>query len=45
MVEGKPTNPDHHGFDTLSALTPNLGGGATCGWLGTEVLRLAPELA
>lgn len=39
-IKGVPTNPDHHGFDILSGLTPNLGGGATCGWLGTEVIGL-----
>jgi hypothetical protein len=39
-IKGEPTNPDHHGFDILSGLTPNLGGGATCGWLGTEVIGL-----
>ncbi len=35
-----PTNPDHHGFDVLVGLTPAMVGGATCGWLGTQVSGL-----
>jgi hypothetical protein len=31
------TNPENHGFDYLIGLTPEIGGGATCGWLGVQV--------
>lgn len=31
------TNAENHGFDYLIGLTPEIGGGATCGWLGVQV--------
>ena len=31
------TNIENHGFDYLIGLTPEIGGGATCGWLGVQV--------
>jgi hypothetical protein len=31
------TDVDHHGFDLLIGLTPDMGGGAACGWLGVQV--------
>jgi hypothetical protein len=31
------TDVDHHGFDLLIGLTPEMGGGAACGWLGVQV--------
>jgi hypothetical protein len=34
------TDPDHHGFDVLIGLTPAMGGGAACGWLGVQVSGL-----
>ncbi len=34
------TDADHHGFDVLVGLTPALGGGAACGWLGVQVSGL-----
>jgi hypothetical protein len=34
------TNADHHGFDMLMGLTPAMGGGAACGWLGVQVSGL-----
>ncbi|WP_437502467.1 hypothetical protein [Sorangium sp. So ce1099] len=37
---GNYTDPDHHGFDILVGLTPELGGGAACGWLGVQVSGL-----
>jgi hypothetical protein len=39
-IGAQATDPDHHGFDILVGLTPALGGGATCGWLGTQVSGL-----
>lgn len=39
-IGSAPTDPDHHGFDILVGLTQNFGGGATCGWLGTQVSGL-----
>ncbi|AKT42895.1 hypothetical protein [Chondromyces crocatus] len=36
-ANGNFTDPDHHGFDLLVGLTPEMGGGATCGWLGVQV--------
>ncbi|HVK75329.1 MAG TPA: hypothetical protein VM734_18495 [Kofleriaceae bacterium] len=40
--EGQPTltDVDHHGFDILIGLTPAMGGGAACGWLGVQVSGL-----
>ncbi|WP_433936422.1 hypothetical protein AB3662_17235 [Sorangium cellulosum] len=37
---GNYTDPDHHGFDILIGLTPELGGGGACGWLGVQVSGL-----
>jgi hypothetical protein len=34
------TDVDHHGFDVLIGLTPAMGGGAACGWLGVQVSGL-----
>jgi hypothetical protein len=34
------TSADHHGFDVLIGLTPAMGGGAACGWLGVQVSGL-----
>lgn len=34
------TDREHHGFDLLVGLTPDLGGGAACGWLGVQVSGL-----
>lgn len=34
------TNGQNHGFDYLISLTPALGGGAACGWLGVQVSGL-----
>jgi hypothetical protein len=34
------TDVDHHGFDLLIGLTPEMGGGAACGWLGVQVSGL-----
>jgi hypothetical protein len=34
------TDPDHHGYDMLVGLTPAMGGGAACGWLGVQVSSL-----
>ncbi len=34
------TRPERHGFDYLIALTPDLGGGVTCGWLDVQVSSL-----
>lgn len=34
------THRDHHGFDMLMGLTPEMGGGAACGWLGVQVSGL-----
>lgn len=31
------TDAAHHGFDYLVGLTPAMGGGAACGWLGVQV--------
>jgi hypothetical protein len=40
--ETRPTHTDvaHHGFDYLIGLTPEMGGGAACGWLGVQVSGL-----
>jgi hypothetical protein len=40
--ESRPTLTDgaHHGFDYLIGLTPAMGGGAACGWLGVQVSGL-----
>jgi hypothetical protein len=40
--EGQPswTDAEHHGFDYLVGLTPAMGGGAACGWLGVQVSGL-----
>jgi hypothetical protein len=37
--ESQPSHTDvaHHGFDYLIGLTPAMGGGAACGWLGVQV--------
>jgi hypothetical protein len=34
------TRPERHGFDYLIALTPDMGGGVTCGWLDVQVSSL-----
>jgi hypothetical protein len=34
---GQGTRPDHHGFDYLIGLTPDMGGGVACGWLDIQV--------
>ncbi|HEY5946776.1 MAG TPA: hypothetical protein VIV40_14835, partial [Kofleriaceae bacterium] len=34
------TDAEHHGFDYLVGLTPAMGGGAACGWLGVQVSGL-----
>jgi hypothetical protein len=34
------TRPERHGFDYLLALTPDMGGGVTCGWLDVQVSSL-----
>ena len=39
-IGSQATDPAHHGFDILVGLTPQFGGGATCGWLGTQVSGL-----
>lgn len=39
-IGSQATDPDHHGFDILVGLTQEFGGGATCGWLGTQVSGL-----
>lgn len=31
------TKPERHGFDYLIGLTPEMGGGAACGWLDVQV--------
>jgi hypothetical protein len=31
------SHPDHHGFDFALGLTPDMGGGVTCGWLDVQV--------
>jgi hypothetical protein len=40
--ENQPSHTDanHHGFDLLVGLTPAMGGGAACGWLGVQVSGL-----
>jgi hypothetical protein len=40
--ESRPSHTDvaHHGFDYLIGLTPAMGGGAACGWLGVQVSGL-----
>jgi len=40
--ESQPSHTDaaHHGFDLLIGLTPEMGGGAACGWLGVQVSGL-----
>jgi hypothetical protein len=39
-IGAQATDPAHHGFDILVGLTPAFGGGATCGWLGTQISGL-----
>jgi hypothetical protein len=39
-IGSQATDPDHHGFDILVGLTQEFGGGATCGWLGTQISGL-----
>jgi len=39
-IGSSATDPAHHCFDILVGLTPQFGGGATCGWLGTQISGL-----
>ncbi|MDB4973832.1 MAG: hypothetical protein JWN48_2173 [Myxococcaceae bacterium] len=39
-TQSAQTRPERHGFDYLIALTPDMGGGVTCGWLDVQVSSL-----